>query len=111
MKTSSAKAKGRRLASKVREELLEWAPDLSERDIQITPSGLNGPDLYFSPRAEDVYPLVLECKNQEKINIWASIEQSESHVRDGLIPVLAFSRNHAEVMVCLKLENFLKLIR
>lgn len=111
MKTSSAKGKGRRLCAKVREELLSWAPDLSERDIQVTPSGLNGPDLYLSPRAEEIYPLTFECKNQESINIWASIKQSESHQRDQLIPVLVFARNRTEPMVCLKLEHFLKLTR
>lgn len=110
MKTSSLKSKGRRLSSLVRERLLSWRPDLNERDIQVTPSGVNGPDLYLSPLAERSFPLVIECKNQEKINIWASIEQSESHRRDDLIPVLVFSRNRTEPMVCLKFEEFLKLI-
>ena len=111
MKTSSAKQKGRRLASKVRESLLQWAPDLNEGDIHVTPSGVTGPDLYLSPLALKTYPFAIECKNQEAINIWASIKQSESHVKTDEIPVLVFSRNHAEVMVCLKLENFLKLVR
>ena len=111
MKTSSAKGKGRRLCHELRDALLEWAPDLNERDIQVTPSGVNGPDLYLSPKAEEIFPFTFECKNQESLNIWASIKQSESHQRDQLTPILVFKRNRTEPMVCLKLDHFLKLIR
>lgn len=112
MNIRSAKNKGRRLASELREALLQWAPDLSERDIQITSASVPGPDLYLSPAAEDVYPIVWECKNQEKISIWQAIEQSQGYAdREGVFPVLCFSRNRAEPMVALRLEDFLRLIR
>ena len=111
MLTSSAKAKGRRLCAKVKEILHEWAPDLQDKDIRVTPSGVNGPDLQFSPRAEEVYPLAFECKNQEKLNVWKSLEQAESHHEEGTYPILAFSRNRSKVYVAMEIEHFLRLIR
>ncbi len=111
MKTSSAKAKGRRLAQSVKELLLSWAPDLTERDVQVTPSGVTGVDVALSEAAFKVYPLAIECKNQEKLNVWESIKQAESHVKVDEIPVLCFTRNREKIYIALELEKFLKLTR
>lgn len=111
MKTSSAKAKGRRLSQLVKEVLIEWAPDLSEKDIQVTPSSVNGPDLYLSPRALEIYNYAIECKCQEKIQIWSAYEQAVGNALDNQIPILVFSRNRSRPLVCIDLDNFLKVSR
>ena len=113
MKTSSAKQKGRRLSASVREELLSWAPDLSSEDMVVTPSGVNGPDIYLSPRAKEVYPFAIECKNQERINIWDALKQALGHVKGSTdTPLLAFTKNREkDIYVSLRLKDFLKLIR
>ena len=115
MKTSSAKAKGRRLASKVKDMLLEYAQDeLKPDDLIITASGDTGEDLKMSPKARSIYPLSIECKNQEKLNIWSAIEQAKSHNRgviDFRVPVVCFSKNNQNVYITLELEGFLKLVR
>lgn len=114
MRTSSAKAKGRRLCQRVRDELLSWAPDLLPDDITVTSSGAGGEDLKLSPAAQAVYlDLVWECKNVEKLNVHQAYAQAESHVskRGRGIPILAFAKNRTEPMVALKLVDFLKLVR
>lgn len=111
MKTSSAKNKGRRACQEVRDLLFKFAPDLKPDDIQVTPSGVTGEDLHLSPAAQEVYPLTIECKNQEKLELWAAIKQSESHAKEGRYPTLFFRRNHSELYVVLKAEHFMKLVR
>lgn len=113
MKTSSAKAKGRRACAALREKLLTAAPDLQPGDIGVTPSGVTGADLYLSPAALKTYPLAFECKNTETLNIWAALKQSEQHVAGtDLKPVVCFTRNRAGTeYVALKLDDFLWLIR
>lgn len=112
MKTSSAKAKGRRCASLARETLLRHASVLEPGDINVTSSGVTGPDLILSPLAKRIFPFAIECKNVEKLNVWEALKQAESHVHDnglGSVPVLIFSRNHSRTYIAMELEAFLKL--
>jgi hypothetical protein len=113
MKTSSAKAKGRRLCQAVAEKLLTWAPDLKPDDIYVTPSGVTGEDLKLSPAAREIYPYAVECKNQESLNIWSALEQSRTHVKNpDVTPLVVFTRNReGREYVALELEHFLKLTR
>lgn len=109
MRTSSAKAKGRRLAAAAKALLLQYAPELQDADINVTSSGVTGPDLTFSPLAQERYPFRVECKNQESISIWACLEQAEGHGGCGT-PVLIFSRNRSKTYVALELEELLRLL-
>lgn len=112
MKTSSAKAKGRRACQDTKELLLKHAPTLQEGDILVTSSSVTGEDLILSPAAQLTYPLVFECKNQETIKIWSALEQAESHCKTpNRTPVLTFKRNRSEMYCALKFEDFLKLIK
>jgi hypothetical protein len=108
MKTRSAKAKGRRCSTEVRELFLK-TNEVAEQDIIVTPSGVNGPDLLFSLQSNSKYPFVIECKNCEKLNIWKALEQAENHQREsGHEPVLFFKRNRSKIYVALDAEYFIK---
>lgn len=109
MKTSSAKAKGRRACQDVQELLYKYAVHLQPGDIEVTSSGVTGEDIKLSPAARDVYPFVIECKNQEKLNIWSAIEQAKTHVKGVEVPLLFFKRNRSDLMVCLSAEDFMQL--
>ena len=113
MKTIAAKAKGRRLVAYLREKLLEWAADdLKPGDIMVPATSQPGADLWLSPRAKEIYPFCFEAKNTESLNVWAAYEQAKSHQKDPAeIPIVVYSRNRSDVMVSLKLDDFLKLIR
>lgn len=111
MKNRSLKQKGKRAVLEVRALLLKQAAHLDATDI-IKPIGSrSGPDLSLSAKAKESYPFTFEVKNQEKINIWEAIEQSESHGEAaGLTPLLVFRRNRSDLYVTLKFEDLLKLI-
>ena len=109
MKTRSAKAKGRRLQNKIRDLLLEEFKELEPDDIRTAIMGETGEDIKLSPAARRKIPFSFECKNQEKINIWESLNQAEENSGD-YPPVMIFKRNRSKTYVTLELEDFLKLI-
>ena len=110
MKTSSGKAKGRRLQNKVRDVLLEHFSDkLEPDDIRTAIMGESGEDIKLSPAARKLIPYSFECKNQEKLSIWSSLEQAAENSGD-YPPVLIFKRNRSKTYVTIELEEFMKLI-
>ena len=110
MKTSSGKAKGRRLQNKVRDVLLEhFSEELEPDDIRTAIMGETGEDIKLSPAARRLIPYSFECKNQEKLNIWSSLEQADENSGD-YPPVLIFKRNRSKTYVTVELEEFMKLI-
>ncbi len=108
MKTSSAKAKGRRCAKRAKELMLEYSSVLASEDIVITSSGDTGEDLKLSPLAREQYPFNIECKNTERLQIWKALEQAGTHGTHT--PLLIFTRNNADMYCSLKLEDLFKLI-
>ena len=108
MKPSSAKAKGRSLAKAVATSLLDMLVDVTERDVRVTPSGVNGPDVQLSEAAFKQFPFKIECKNQESLNIWAAHKQVEAEEGDGT-PIVIFKRNRSEIYCSLHYEDFLKI--
>ena len=109
MKTSSAKAKGRRLQQKVRDLFLETFTELEPDDIRSTSMGVSGEDLQLSPAARKLIPYAIECKNQEKLNVWDSLKQAEENSGD-YDPVLIFKRNRSKTYAVLNIEKFIELI-
>ena len=111
MKTASRKAKGRRLQNKIRDLLIEhFSDELEDDDIRCAIMGESGEDLKLSPAARKLIPYSIECKNQEKLNIWDSLEQAEEN-SNGHTPVLIFKRNRSKTYAVVELNNFLKLIK
>ena len=110
MKTRSAKSKGRRLQNQVKDILLEAFTELEPDDIRTAIMGETGEDIKLSPAARKQIPFSFECKNQEKINIWSSLEQAEENSGDSK-PVLIFKRNRSKTYAVLKIEDFISLIK
>ena len=92
MKTRSAKNKGKRLQNKVRDLILE----------KFT-------DVLLSPAARKLFPFAVECKNQEKLNIWSSLEQAETNSGKH-IPLLVFKRNRSKTYAVLEFGKLLELL-
>tara|TARA_A100001201_G_scaffold102222_1_gene87781 strand:+ start:839 stop:1192 length:354 start_codon:yes stop_codon:yes gene_type:complete len=109
MKTRSAKNKGKRLQNKVKELLLESFNELEEDDIRSAIMGETGEDIKLSPAARKLIPYSFECKNQEKLNIWDSLNQAEENSGD-YDPILIFKRNRSKTYAVLKIEKFIELI-
>ena len=110
MNTRSGKAKGRRLQNKIRDLLLEHFSDkLEPDDVRVAIMGETGEDIKLSPAARKLIPYSFECKNQEKLSIWSSLEQAAENSGD-YPPVLIFKRNRSKTYVTIELEEFIKLI-
>ena len=82
---------------------------LEPNDIESQVMGMSGEDIVLSPAAKRVIPYSFECKNQERLNLWGSLEQAEGNSQDRQ-PVLVFKRNRSKVYVALDFEHFLELI-
>ena len=109
MKTSSAKAKGRRLQQKFMQLLIEKL-DIDPEDIESRSMGAAGEDLIMSKAARNKFPYSVECKNQEKLNIWAAWEQANGN--KGLYePMVVIKKNGVRPLVVLDAENFLDMIK
>ncbi len=111
MKTSSAKAKGRRLQDHVVKKLMEHYTQLQPGDIRPAIMGESGEDIKQSPFARSILPFSIECKNQEKINIWSALEQAEENCPDNQNPAVVFKRNRSEVYITLKLDDLLEILK
>ena len=108
MKTSSAKAKGRNLQKWVVSKLVEHL-DLNPDDLESRPMGSSGEDVIMGVQSREVFPYSVECKNQEKINIWSSIEQAEQNAGKH-IPLLVFKRNRSKKYAVLEFDKLLELL-
>ena len=109
MLTSSAKAKGRKLQQWVRDILIEKL-DIHPEDIESRSMGAGGEDLIMARAARKKFPYSIECKNQEKLNIWSALEQAEGN-KGVSKPVLIFKRNRSKTYAVLELEDFVDLIK
>ena len=107
MKTSSAKAKGRRFQQWVRDQLIEQL-DVHPEDIESRSMGAGGEDLIMARAAREKFPYSIECKNQETLNVWKSYEQAESNSGD-YEPVVFIKRNNQKPLVVVDAEYFVKL--
>ena len=109
MKTSSAKAKGRRLQQKFMQLLIEKL-DIDPEDIESRSMGAGGEDLIMSKAARTKFPYSVECKNQEKLNIWSAWDQANSN-RGIYQPIVVIKRNGVPPLVVLEAENFLDYVK
>ena len=111
MRTRSAKNKGRKLQKEVQEEILKTFPELEEDDVKVAIMGESGVDIKLSPAARKLFPYSIECKNQEKISIWAALKQAEENKKEGTAAALVFRKNHTSAYVAISLDEFLKLVK
>ena len=109
MKPRSAKNKGKRLQNKVRDLILEKFNTLEEDDVRSITMGDSGEDILLSPAARRLFPFSVECKNQEKINIWEALDQAEGNSGNH-IPLVIFKRNRSKTYAVLEFEELLQLL-
>ena len=109
MKPRSAKNKGKRLQNKVRDIILEKFDKLEPDDVRSITMGDSGEDILLSPAARRLFPFSVECKNQEKLNIWESLDQAEGNSGKHT-PLVIFKRNRSKTYAVLEFEELLKLL-
>ena len=109
MKTQSAKAKGRKLQKWMRELLIEKL-DIHPEDIESRSMGAGGEDLIMARAAREKFPMSIECKNQEKVNVWESYKQAEENSKD-YEPVVVIKRNNSKPLVLVDAEYFVSMFK
>ena len=109
MKTRSAKNKGKRLQNDVRDLILETFTELEPDDVRSTTMGDSGEDILLSPAARKLFPFAVECKNQERLNIWESLEQAESNAGQH-IPLVVFKRNRSKTYISMEINDLMRLL-
>ena len=110
MKPSSAKAKGRRLQQEVAESILRAFPDLRPDDVRSTSMGAGGEDVQLSTQARALLPLSIEAKNQERVAVWAALEQASKNAPAGSTPCLVIRKNRQVAHAVVPWEYLLSLL-
>ena len=110
MKPRSAKNKGKRLQNKIRDLILEkFDSKLEQDDVRSITMGDSGEDILLSPAARRLFPFSVECKNQEKLNIWGALEQAEENSGNH-VPLVIFKRNRTKTYAVLEFDKLLELL-
>ena len=107
MKTQSAKAKGRKLQQWMRNLLIEKL-EVHPEDIESRSMGAGGEDLIMARAAREKFPMSIECKNQEKVNVWESYKQAEDN-SGKYETVVVIKRNKVKPLVVVDAEYFVSL--
>jgi hypothetical protein len=107
MKTSSAKAKGRKLQQWFANLLVEKL-NLDAEDLESRPMGSQGEDIILGKQSRQIFPYSVECKNQEAVNVWKAYEQASENCK-GYEPVVVIKRNRTKPLVLIDAEHFVEL--
>ena len=108
MKTSSAKAKGRKLQQLVRDMILKYSPSLELDDVKSTSMGAGGEDIQLSPAARRQYPVSIECKSRASYAFYKDYDQAVVNCPKGCEPMLVCRANHRKAVVIIDAEWFFK---
>lgn len=109
MRPQSAKAKGRRLQQKVASDILEAFPHLTPDDCFSTSMGAHGEDVRMSPATRQCVPLSIECKCQERLNVFAALQQAETNCPSAATPCLVFTKNRTKTYAVVPWDTLLSL--
>lgn len=111
MKTSSAKAKGRNLQNAVRDLIVAILPDRLKCQARAALMGETGADIKIVGEARDYFPYSVECKNQERLNLWASWDQTTHNAgKEKLSPLLFIKKNRTEILAVMKATEFFDML-
>jgi hypothetical protein len=107
MKTSSAKAKGRKLQQWFAQVMVNTL-NLHEEDLESRPMGSQGEDIIMGRESREKFPYSIECKNQEAVNVWKAYEQASTNCK-GYEPLVVIKRNRSKPLVLVDAEHFVTL--
>jgi hypothetical protein len=117
MTPSSRKAKGRALQDWVRDTLREIFPSLEPDEVTCAIMGESGQDIKLSPAARKLIPFSFECKNVEKLNVWAAFEQAVTNctkinkkTSSPMEPLLIMKKNRRQPLAVIDAKYLLELI-
>lgn len=72
--------------------------------------GASGTDILLSAKALEVFPFSIECKCQEKLNLWDAWEQTKENSTPDQFPLLIVRKNHTEALAIVDAEFFFRFV-
>ena len=102
MKSASCKAKGRRLQQWVARQIarVTGRPIGKDAEIECREMGQAGTDVRLYGEAAELYPFSVECKNTERLEFWAAVDQAAKNKKAGTDWQVFVKRNRsAEIVV------------
>ena len=108
IKTSSAKAKGRKLQQWVARTILELIPTLESDDVKSTGMGQSGEDVQLSPAARKKLPITVECKARKNIAVYSYYDQAIENAPTGMEPIVIIKADRKKPLAVMDAEFFLK---
>ena len=69
--------------------------------------GAGGEDLIMARDARQKFPYSVECKNQEKLNVWDAYAQAEANSGDYQ-PIVFIKKNGKKPLVVVDAEHFIR---
>lgn len=110
-KVSSKKHKARTLQKIAAKDIREVF-NLPDEDAISRPMGSGGSDVIMSRAAIEKFPFSVECRNQEKINVWSSFEDCERNAKkDKRTALLMIKRNFSDPMIVMKWKDLLTVLK
>lgn len=91
-------------------EVLIEKLQLNPNDLESRPMGSQGEDVILGNESRKKFPLSVECKNQEAVNVWKSYEQCQDNCK-GYEPCLVIKRNRSKPIVVVDAEYFVSLFK
>ena len=111
IKTSSAKAKGRRLQQFVRDRILAAFPKLDQSDVRSTSMGAAGEDVLLSKAARDAFPYSVECKSLKSVAVYKHVDQAISNCPKNAEPLVIIKADRRAPLAILDAEHFFELTK
>jgi len=108
MKTSSCKAKGRKLQKEIAEFISSVTGIECGKDclIQSREMGQSGVDIKLIGEAVKLYPFSIECKNSETWALPAAIKQAKANVKEGTAWQIFLSKNRFDTVMVMDAETW-----
>ena len=114
MKTSSCKAKGRKLQYWVAEKIAELLGVKFDQQDDLCPihsreMGQKNTDVYIrNQEIASKFPFDVECKNTETVSLYKDVEQAKSNTKKGNQWLVVHKKNNSKPVVILDAEYFFK---
>mgnify|MGYP003300637037 CR=1 FL=1 len=81
--------------------------EIHPEDIESRSMGAGGEDLIMARDARQKFPFSIECKNQEKLNVYEAYAQAQANSGDHE-PVLFMKKNRKKALAVVDAEWFIK---
>ena len=111
IKTSSAKAKGRKLQQWTAKQILSKFKELELDDCKSNPMGAHGEDVLLSPAARRLLGITLECKARKSIAVYSYVDQATANAPKGMEPVVIVKADRKQPLAVVDAAYFFHLLK